>query len=615
MIKRTLIFLTCLICLFSLATVSVAQESFKARLEDDSVSIGNPVYLYLTFEGARNLAKPDVPAVDGLRISYVGPSTKISVVNGRTTQSITHTYLVIPKKKGRFIIGPFFADHSGKVFKADQVVLFVSDVPQPAASSPRPAASSSRSPAAAPIRAAHRSDRIFLELETSKHDLYVNDTVIVYIKLYVLDAGLKDIQYPAFEHSGFSGGEYEEPEKTQEFYRGKRYNVLVFTQKLFAVSEGDHTIGPARLNCTVVERQQRSSRSSMFGRSIFDDDFFNQGFGYKTYPIQLESGEAHVRVKPFPREGRPSDFEGAVGDFSLDVMVDPKQVKVGDPVVVKTIIRGTGNLDTVTAPEIPVRKDLKTYEPQVSKKEGRKMYEQIVIPKNDKVREIPAISFSFFNPVRGKYETIKRGPFPIKVLEQPESEKAVKMVSFDEAQDMFYPPEELGKDLIYIKEKSGSFTPDRSFLYKDPVFWVVQAAGLIAVIGLLSVYRRKQRLLTDRSYARFLKAPKKARKNIAQAKSLIVKGDITGVYDVVFKTLQEYISGRLNIPPGNITVQVLQDTVSKAGCAPEIMNMLKNILSQCEVIRYASSTPSKEEAEKTVERVKRVISHLERLKF
>jgi hypothetical protein len=191
----------------------------------------------------------------------------------------------------------------------------------------------------------------------------------------------------------------------------------------------------------------------------------------------------------------------------------------------------------------------------------------------------------------------------------------VKMVSFDDAQDMFYPTEELGEDLIYIKESPGVFLPAGGFLYKNPIFWLIQLAVFMIAVALYLNYRKKHRLLTDRSYARFLKAPKKARKNIARAKSLIVKGDIMGVYDVIFKTLQEYLSGRLNIPPGNITGQVLQDTVSKAGCNQEIMSVLKSILSQCEVIRYASSVPSKEEAEKTMEDVKRVISHLERLKF
>ena len=56
--------------------------------------------LYLTFIGSQDAPQPDISPVDGIKITYVGPATKMSIVNGKVSQSITHTYLVIPKKGG-----------------------------------------------------------------------------------------------------------------------------------------------------------------------------------------------------------------------------------------------------------------------------------------------------------------------------------------------------------------------------------------------------------------------------------------------------------------------------------------------------------------------------------
>ena len=80
------------IAAFFLATsFALARDMhLEARLERDQVSLGNPVYLSVTFYGAKNVPQPDISPVRGLQIKYVGPSTKISVVNGKISQSITH---------------------------------------------------------------------------------------------------------------------------------------------------------------------------------------------------------------------------------------------------------------------------------------------------------------------------------------------------------------------------------------------------------------------------------------------------------------------------------------------------------------------------------------------
>ncbi|MFH1553220.1 MAG: BatD family protein [Candidatus Omnitrophota bacterium] len=605
--RKTLFIITIIFAITASASWGQGTR-FEATLERGNVSVGNPIYLYLSFYGSQNVDRPDIPSVDGLKIKYVGPTSKMSVVNGQVSQSITYTYLVIPLKKGEFEIGPFFTAFQGQMYKADAVTLSVSDTPGQVTRSGPVFASAARQEA---TKAPYVDDNIFLVIKIEKRRLYVNEVVPVTVKLYVSGMSLRDIEYPSYAHEGFSAGVFEEPERQREMARGARYDVLIFKRNLFGIKEGDYILGPAKVQCKMLVKKQ-TPRSSMFDKSIFDDDFFSSSFGYNAYPVELESEEIPVTILPFPEEGRPLDFQGAVGDFTMDVHADPPKVKVGDPITLRITISGIGNLDTVTAPRLAPTDKFKTYEPQVSKKGDKKIYEQVVIPKTDDVKEIPKVSFSFFNPYLQKYETIQKGPFPVEVMTQPEG--AVKMVSMPGAEQIFYPQEKLGKDIIHIKENVGDLRQKRRFLYNSWLFW----AGQVAPLALFAVFyvnhRKKERMIRDKGYARFLRAPRKARKGLIKAKAQLNKEDVLPFYDITFKTLQEYLGDRFNLPKGTVTNQVIEERLRPVEYDKGILEMLHDVFSRCEMARYASFVPGGHEEEEMLEKVKRIIDYMEKVK-
>ncbi|MBD3426492.1 MAG: hypothetical protein GF409_04615 [Candidatus Omnitrophica bacterium] len=616
--KKTIIYI--LVFWMAASANSWAEDySYEAELEKNNVSVGNPIYLYLTFRGSQKVDRPSISKIDGLQVQYVGPSTKIQVINGQVSRSITHTYLLLPLKKGEYTLGPFVANVGGVDYSTGAVTLSARDVPGPVTPggggiAPAPSARQSN-PAREEPSAAYQDDRVFLTMDVEKQSVYVNEEIPLVIKLYVSNAGLREIQYPTFPHEGFSTGEYSEPIRRSEVKRGVSYEVLMFRMNLYAIKEGDYVLGPARLNCKMVTQKKTRRRASFFGRSIFDDDFFTSRFGVNTFPIELESNEIPMTILPFPEKGKPTDFQGATGDFSMEVFADPREVKVGDPIVLKMIITGTGNLDTVTAPEVSVGDKFKTYEPQVTKKDNRKIYEQILIPKNEKVEQIPEVSFSFFNTDTGRYETITRGPVPVKVIERPESERAVKMVSIGGEEQMLYPKEKLGQDIVYIKESLGGLDPKGEFIFSGWLFWVVQLAPLAAFVFFYAAHRRKERIQTDRGYARSLKAPRKARNGLSRANTYLKKGEILPFYDAIFKTLQEYIGNRFDLPRGNVSLTVVEKRLLSSDCDEEILQMLREVFSKCEMARYASAPPGGEEAEEMLSKVRKIIDYMEKVRI
>ncbi len=620
MIKKTALILVLITTLIA-ASALAQDERLEATLEMNHVSTGNPVYLNVIFYGGQDIARPDMPKIDGLQIKYVGPATQMTVVNGKVSRSITHTYLLLPLKEGNYKMGPFFAEYRGQTYSAAPVTLSVGTSASvagagPAVSPPsgyKPTPSSKINPAKKP----YKGDQVLLRIEVPKRRVYINEIVPITMKLYVYNMGLRDIEYPVFEHEGFSAGAWEEPIKREEIHKDMRYNVLVFRRELFGIKEGSYSLGPASLTCKVVVRKQPRRRSSFFRSSAFDDDeFFSDIFRrYETYPLELESNPVEMNILPFPEEDKPLDFKGAVGDFRMETHIEPRKVKVGDPITVRMIIAGTGNMDTVTAPEIKTGEDFKVYEPQVTKKDNRKIYEQILIPKTEKAKEIPAISFSFFNPKTEKYKTLKMKPVSIKVLEQPESEKGVKVVSIGGAREMIYPPEEFGEDILHIKESIGDLQRRGDLLYRNPLFWGGQIVPLGVLLALFFVHKKEERLKTDKRYARTLKAPRSARNGIKKARNYLRKKDNIRFYDTVFKTLQEYLGNKFNIPGGSVTAEIIEDRLRPAGCEERVLEMIRQVFAGCDMARYASSVPGGKEAEEVLNKVRKVIDYLEKTKL
>ncbi|MBI5666152.1 MAG: BatD family protein, partial [Nitrospirae bacterium] len=97
-----------------ISSVAYAKEiNFQAALDRDVIYLGQSAQLQLQFQGSTDIPAPDMPAIDGFQLHYAGPSTMMSIVNGRMSSSVTHIYRLVPLKTGKFQIGPFSVQHEG----------------------------------------------------------------------------------------------------------------------------------------------------------------------------------------------------------------------------------------------------------------------------------------------------------------------------------------------------------------------------------------------------------------------------------------------------------------------------------------------------------------------
>ena len=576
---------------------SAGEISFEMTVNRNIVSLGHSIELSLIFEGSKSVPAPELRDIDGFKSRYVGPSSRVSIVNGKMSSSITHTYRLIPLKTGRFSIGPFAMDHKNDTYVSNQLSIEVIDGASGQAESPHQQK-----------QQAALKDRLFLTMKAGKAETYINEIIPLTIKLYVSGLSIRDIQYPEFSHEGFSVEPFGRPKQYKERMGNVVYDIIEFNTSLFGTRAGDFTLGPAILSANLVIKRQRG-RSGFFNQDPFDG-FFGR---YEAEPIELNTNETSLTVLPLPDENRPEDFSGTVGNFNISVEVSPEVIKVGDPVTLKSVVTGRGNFATVTGPVLKNAENFKTYESQSKQGDGRKTFEQILIPITASVKEVPQVVFSYFDTTAGVYRTVLKGPFPITVT-KPDKKEVLTILEAPHAAGKTFLKETFGRDIIYIKESPGSTRKIGDYLYGNPLFLLLQIIPVIVFSAVLTLKKRHHRLSTDIGYARRLKAPRKAGKGIKEAEHYLNNNMPREFYDTLFRTLREYIGNRFHVAAGGITADDVDHMLGSRNLEASIVEKIKHIIIECDMARYAPAELNSQKRETALNDLKEVIDFLERNK-
>jgi len=611
--KRIVLFT--LLFTLSIGPVAVAGDvQFEVTVDRNKIALGEALQLNLSFHGTQNVPAPTIGTIDGFDARYLGPSTMVSIVNGVVTSSITHVYTLVSLKTGTFTIGPFSVDVHGKTLTSRPITIEVASSPS---GGQLPRQRTQAEPSAATISAEELKDRIFLILSVGKRKAYLNEIVPLTVKLYVNRLGLRDIQFPVIETNDFSIEKFGQPKQYREELGGVLYDVIEFTTDMFAIKPGEFALGPAKLNCNLVVRRQTQRRRSPFDDDFFSgffhDDIFDDFFGrYEAYPLELTSTELPVTVLPLPREGKPDGFDGALGNFQLDVSAAPLTLKAGDPITLRMAITGEGNFDSVKVPQLQSKDGFKVYDPQIRQNDGEKVFEQVLIPESEKVTHIPQINFSYFNTQTGKYQVLTHNPIAITVTKAEEA--PTKLIELPQGRVSLAQKEELGRDIIYLKSSPGKLRRTGHYVYQSFGFWLFQILAFAIFAGGLLFRLKQQKLLTDVRYARRLKARAKARKGIQEIDRLLREGKTEEFFDALFKTAREYLADRFHLPAGGITANTIEELAREKGIAGEILDKIKRIFADCDMARYAPSQFNRKQLEDMFLALKEIITCLEKQK-
>ena len=476
------------VCFLGAKDLSAAAPSVTAVLDNSNTVVGQPVQLQIKVTGSASARPPGEMSVEGLDIRYSGQSQLLEGRNFQFTYSFMYNYTVMPLRAGTFKIPAQTIEAGGSALRTPELTLQVADSGN--AQSPR----SNRS--AAPV---DPSKIAFIELILSKTSAYVGEMIPAVVRIgFNVRTPVESLGNGVeITGQGFTAQKMREPRQTIETLGGKTYQMFTFKTALSPARSGKIEIGPVQAN-PVVRIPRTASRNSNTPRDLFDmndpfmDHFFRDPMFAPSTPqeLKLKSEAATLEVKPLP-PGAPPDFGGAVGNFTMTTDVKPKSAKVGDPFTVTAAITGRGNFDRVTEPALEDERGWHKYPPSTDFKpdddvgiSGTKTFET-VLSANERKDKIPVQLFSYFDPAKEQYVTLRGEAIPVRVeggsapsvAPAPATQAPATAPVISAAPSAA--PQGILHQLTELPAKPQSFAP----LFARRSFWLAQLIPLLLLLG------------------------------------------------------------------------------------------------------------------------------------
>jgi BatD DUF11 like domain len=475
-------------------SVFADPPSVTAVLSNSEVTVGESVELQIKVTGPGDARPPEEISIDGLEIHATGTSRQFEIHNFATSSSVTYNYTILPLRAGRFTIPPQTVLAGGKVLRTPELKLNVADSP----GSP----STTRPSRGTQTQTANAGDLVFAELIVPKKTAYVGEIVPVQIRMG-FDARVHPrlVEPPEITGQGFTAQKLQQSSQNLETINGRPFEVVTFKTAIAAARAGKFEIGPVKAKAQVVVPRRRNAPRSRSPFDLFDlddpfsDPFFSNPFAQfgERRDISISSDPVALEVKPLPPNAPPS-FSGAIGSFTMTTDAKPKSVQLGDPITVTTAISGRGNFDRVNAPLLEDDRGWHKYPPSSKFKQddevgisGTKTFEMVVSP-NEKKENLPTLAFSYFDPTKEQYMTLRSEPMAITVqggaastqgiaASQPGSSPPATAVRKPQASVATKP-----QDILYqLTDRSRtvqSFEP----IYTRRIFWAAQTLPLAALL-------------------------------------------------------------------------------------------------------------------------------------
>ncbi|HXI03506.1 MAG TPA: BatD family protein, partial [Candidatus Saccharimonadales bacterium] len=531
-----------------------------------------------------------------------GESTSTSMVwtNGgaRVTSTKKFTWQLLPKRTGTLGIPAISVKVGGRIYRTKpQKVEVVKGSVRPrggGVGAPPPSDpfgsifGRSREQPAVP------EGDIFVDLSLDRTEAWVGQQVLMTYKIYTqvpLAALPQPQEMPKL--SGFWAEDFDfDPRSTirKKMIRGKEYTEITLMKKaLFPTRSGE-----LKIDETVFQVPVRAVTNDPFDRLLNPSRTV-----YRRAPARS------LKVRALPEKGRPDSFQGAVGQFQMDVSADRTKASVNDAVGVTVAVSGDGNLRTVGAPVVADVPDYRRFDPKLSESrsakgdriEGTRKWSYVFVPLAPGDKPIPGIRFSYFDPETASYKELEGPRIDIDVARGQETASAPASAVRREVVAM-------RQDIRYIKPAGALRVGVRPF-YGSGWLYVLILLPVAGNVALLARQRWREHLEGNVDLLRRRRATRVARTRLKKAGQLAGRTkekDAEVFFDEVDRALTGYVADKFNVSPAGLTRERIAELLAERGVAEDLRGAIVSCLETCDMGRFAPGGTGRERLESLVAR-------------
>jgi hypothetical protein len=561
--------LTWVLALALAPPLRAAELQFSASVDQTTVGLGQQFQLVLTVQGEDmfSVPTPTLPALPDFTVlgSSSSQSTNISIIGGQMKKqaTVSFVYALTANKLGALSIPPARLSYQGREYSSQPIAITVVKGAQGAApSGGAPGAAASRTPASV-------EGNVFLSVIPSKRTVYVGEPLTVEVSLctrfQVANGGWAEI--PAFD--GFWTEKIFDADRFDFQNRvidGRSFGVsLLKKAALIPITTGHARLKELAFNVAV--QQQSRDPFDLFGG---------------TQNLRIASKPVAIEVLPLPESGKPAEFTGGVGQYTLTAALDRTTSTGSEPVNLTLKMSGSGNLRMIGPPALPAIQGLKILAPEIKDDaraagetvRGTKTFRYPILPQSDGKYVIAPVTIAYFDPQARAYRSLKTPQLEFSASGTSTSAPMVEATG-----------RVLGTDIGYIK-------PDAAQLAVTPMAlpWWPNLLYLLSfgMMGSAVWYRgHSERLLADRGYARKSRSSSLVRRRLRHAEVLLKKNDEKGFYAELTRAVMGYVGDRFDLDSHALTRDQLRAELDRVQVAPEVSTALIGIVDQCEIARFS----------------------------
>lgn len=561
--------------LLMIQSLLLAQEvEFGASINADKIGRDDLLVYTLTIKGLRNPSPPDISDITDFETVSTSTSTEFRIINNQTSYFFNYIYYLRPRRTGTLNIPAAAFEYNGRQYRSQSFTVEVVE----GSVAPPTSAQRRRSPFdfdddffSSPFeRARRREIDVRLDAQVSKKRVVKGEQIIYKVLLYTRNRieSVNLVSNQSFP--GFWQEWYPVPrsiEGRSQQIDGKIYQVYEIRKAaLFPNKTGTVTIPSLRFELGLVD-----SAFSVF--SIPDK-------------IVRSTPEVGIQVEELP----PSAGGLPVGNFNFSVDADREKIDINDILTLRVKIRGTGNIKTLTPPELASGDDFKVFPAKISRsfnfdREPLSGVVEAEIPVSFKKAGtifLPSLTFAYFDPRQNT--TAQTGSRPLMIRVTGQKEKQAEAVTLPRTEII-----KAGEDIDFIKK--GRISDQQNGFHRSTVFWLL----LILPFGLNILFLLKN-LVFDRfiSHSPLLYRKKLLNQTIKQLHRIKEYGEITGI-------LENYLSKRTGLGFSAITNQAIEEIFDRSRIGDRERRLFLRIKSESESTKFSPQKKSAQESRRDVQ--------------
>lgn len=374
---------------FCVANLWSQEISFSARANKTEVSVNERFSIQFVLSSDETNLRVDqpikLPDFKGLNQLAESQQSNFQIVNGQILNQSGLEVILVADREGEYTIGSASLVIDGKRYKTKPITITVKQGLKPK------------------NKPNQRLQGVFLTTEVTEENPFVNQEVVLIVKIYARDYSILN-RLRKYEEPDFANlvAKYVS-EKTDDNIRQEVVNGQTYVSQELA----RYVLFPQKAGKIEVDP--------------FAIEVIISGY-YGSEAVQLTSQPISLRVKELPAP-KPKNYSGAVGNYKLSASMSKEKVKANEAVNLEVEIIGNGNLTTIKTPNIELSETIETYAPKrrdafearPSGMRGKVVENQVLVPQFGGDYAVGPIRFSYFDPKEEKYVTLATKPMVLKV--------------------------------------------------------------------------------------------------------------------------------------------------------------------------------------------------------